>query len=73
MWKGSELLTVVPGGEADVEAAVVAGEGRVQGDDQLCCLSVLLHLQAAGGGRDASGDGAPADPVHLADGHLAQV
>lgn len=68
-----EQLTVVPGGESDVEAAVVAGEGRVQGDDKLCLQPVLPHLQAAGGDRDAGGDGWPTDAIHLAHGHLAQV
>ena len=57
----------------DVETAVVARKGGVQGDDQLLDLPVLPHLQTAGGDRDASGDGRTALAVHLADGDLAQV
>ena len=57
----------------DVETAVVARKGGVQGDDQLLHLPVLPHLQTAGGDRDASGDGRTALAIHLADGDLAQV
>ena len=45
----------------------------MKGDDQLCRLPVLPHLQAARGDGDASGDGRPADAIYLADGDLAQV
>ena len=45
----------------------------MQGDDQLCLQPVLPHLHAAGGDRDAGGDGRAADAVHLAPGQLAQV
>ena len=57
----------------DVDTAVAARKGGVQGDDQLLHMPVLPHLQTGGGDRDASGDGRTALAVDLADGDLAQL
>ena len=67
-----EWLTVVPGGELYVDAAIITGEGGVQGDDQLHRLPVLPQIQAARWDGDAGRDG-NTNTVNLADDNLTQV